>query len=239
MEILFFFFAFISEILGTIAGFGSSTIFLPLASFILDFKTVLVLVAFHHLFGNLGRIAFFKYGIEKNLILRFGLPSILLTILGAFLAKYLPQEILKAILGIFLAIYSTISLFKKDLQVKPTTANNIIGGGVSGFFAGLVGTGGALRAAFLTSFNLPKEKYIATAAIIAIAVDITRIPIYLTDDFLNNKFYWYLPALFVIAISGSFIGKKIVTKIPQEKFKKLVLVAILMISVKFIYDFIF
>lgn len=239
MEILFFIFAFISEAIGTMVGFGSSTIFLPLASFIFDFKTVLVLVAFHHLFGNLGRIAFFKYGIEKSLILKFGLPSILFTILGAFLAKYLPQEILRAILGLFLALYSATSFFKETLQFKPTTTNSILGGGISGFFAGLVGTGGALRAAFLTAFNLPKEKYIATAAIIAIAVDITRIPIYLTDNFLNKQLYWYLPILLIIAIAGSFIGKKIVTKIPQEKFRKIVLIAIFLISIKFIYDFIF
>lgn len=238
MDLIFFFFALISEVIGTMVGFGSSTIFLPLASFVFDFKIVLVLVAFHHLFGNLGRMAFFKYGIDKNLIIKFGLPSILFTIIGAFLAKNLPQETLKAILGIFLALYSVISLLKKDLQANPTTTNNIIGGGISGFFAGLVGTGGALRAAFLTSFDLPKEKYIATAAIVAIAVDATRIPIYLIDGSFSGRFYWYLPILFIIAVSGSFIGEKIVNKIPQEKFKKLVLLAIFLVSIKFIYEFI-
>jgi hypothetical protein len=44
----------------TIAGFGSSTIFLPLALFFVDFQTALILVAISHLFGNLGRINFFK-----------------------------------------------------------------------------------------------------------------------------------------------------------------------------------
>ena len=38
-EILFFISAFISEIIGTAAGFGSSTIFLPIALFFVDFKT--------------------------------------------------------------------------------------------------------------------------------------------------------------------------------------------------------
>lgn len=45
MVILFFLSAFVSEIIGTIAGFGSSTVFLPLALIFFDFKTALVLVA--------------------------------------------------------------------------------------------------------------------------------------------------------------------------------------------------
>jgi hypothetical protein len=40
--------------IGTMAGFGSSTIFLPLALFFVDFKTAIVLVAIFHLFGNIG-----------------------------------------------------------------------------------------------------------------------------------------------------------------------------------------
>ena len=59
-EILFFLSAFVAEIIGTMAGFGSSTIFLPLALFFVDFKTAIVLVAIFHLFGNIGRISFFR-----------------------------------------------------------------------------------------------------------------------------------------------------------------------------------
>jgi uncharacterized protein len=52
VEILFFISAFIAEIIGTIAGFGSSTIFLPLSLLFVDFKTAIILVAIFHLFGN-------------------------------------------------------------------------------------------------------------------------------------------------------------------------------------------
>jgi hypothetical protein len=45
-----------AELIGTMAGFGSSTIFLPVALFFVDFKTAIVLVAIFHLLGNTGRI---------------------------------------------------------------------------------------------------------------------------------------------------------------------------------------
>ena len=57
-----------SEVIGTMAGFGSSTIYLPLASYFVDFRTALVLVAIFHLFGNVGRITFFRHGLDNRKI---------------------------------------------------------------------------------------------------------------------------------------------------------------------------
>jgi uncharacterized membrane protein YfcA len=75
-EILFFISAFISEIIGTAAGFGSTTIFLPIALFFVDFKTALVLVAVFHVFGNLGRINSLRHGLDRKIIITFGIPSV-------------------------------------------------------------------------------------------------------------------------------------------------------------------
>ena len=115
VEILFFISAFIAEIIGTIAGFGSSTIFLPLSLLFVDFKTAIILVAIFHLFGNLARITFFRQGFDKKIILQFGVPSVLLSLLGAFLIGVLPQPILKLILGIFLSVTSISFLAKPRL----------------------------------------------------------------------------------------------------------------------------
>ncbi|WP_414468830.1 sulfite exporter TauE/SafE family protein [Methanobacterium sp. ACI-7] len=232
--ILFLIMVLIAEITGTIAGFGSSTILLPLSLLIFDFKTALVLVAFAHVFGNLGRVTFFKHGLDKRIILLFGIPSIILTFLGAYLVSYIPQNISILILGIFLLIFSILSLKKPDLSFKPSNSTAIIGGGLSGFFAGLIGTGGVIRGTFLTSFSLEKSHYIAVAAAIALAVDLTRIPVYLTNGFLRSEFYFLLPLILLTALTGSYIGKKIVNEIPQDLFRKIVLIAIALVSLSFI-----
>lgn len=223
--------------MGTVAGFGSSTIFLPLALLFLDFRTALVLVALFHIFGNISRVSFFRHGLDKHILVIFGIPSVILTLIGALLVTYIPQDMLKAILGVFLVLYSFVSLWKEDLKIKTSIPNSIIGGGLSGFLAGLIGTGGALRGAFLTAFGLTKEKYIATAAAIALAVDATRIPVYFAEEFLKSQYYWYIPILFVIALVGSFTGKQIIKKVSQKTFRKAVLIAILLVGVKFVYDF--
>jgi len=236
MDVLFFILAFLAEVIGTVVGFGSSTLLMPLALFFFDFKSALVLVAVFHLFGNIGRIIFFSHWLDKRLLLVFGLPSVALAVIGALLVNYTPQEVLKLILGLFLLSFSFISLLMPSLSIKQSVENSLLGGGLSGFLAGLIGTGGALRGAFLTSFKLKKDVYIATAAGIAFAVDLTRIPIYVGSGFLNSGLYWSLPLLFIIAIIGSYVGKLLVDKLPQDSFRRVVLAAIGLVALKFIYD---
>lgn len=235
-ELLFFLLAFLSEVIGSMIGFGSSTIFLPLALFFVDFKTALVLVAFVHIFGNIGRVTFFRHGINKKLVILFGVPSVIFTIIGAYLVNYVSSEILKFVLGVFILIFSIASLLRPNLRFSPTKTNAIAGGGLSGFFAGLIGTGGALRGAFLNAFGLDKNIYIATAAVIALAVDATRIPIYFAGGFLAVNYYYYIPILFIFSMLGSYVGKKLVSKISQKTFRKLVFVALIIVSIKFIAD---
>ncbi len=209
---------------------------MPIALLFVDFRTALILVAISHASGSIGRITFFRQGFNKRLFLLFGLPSVLFTLLGALLVNYISQSILKSVLGIFLVSYSAWSLLKQDLSLSPSTKNSVIGGGLSGFFAGLIGTGGVLRGAFYTAFNLEKSVYLATAAAVSLSVDVTRIPVYATSGFLSAQYYYYIPILFSLAILGSFTGRRIMQRIPQKVFRKLIFVAIMLLSIKLIYD---
>jgi uncharacterized membrane protein YfcA len=232
---IFFIVAFLSIVIGTVAGFGTSTIFLPVALIFVDFKTALVLVAITHLSANMGATTFFRHGLDRRLILLFGVPSIFITIIGAYMVTYVSQNILIIILGISLLIFSISFLIKPNFKVPKSDTNTVIGGALSGFLQGLLGIGGPLRGAFLISYDLDKFKYIATLAAIAVIIDLTRIPIYLSNNLLEPQYYIYIPILIVLGVIGSYIGKKIVVFIPQDVFKKVVLVAIGLASLFLIF----
>jgi len=235
-DIIFIIVGFFSEIVGTMAGFGSSTVYLPIASYFLDFRTALVLVAIFHFFGNISRITFFRHGLDKNVLLLFGIPSFVLSLFGAILVGNASQTLLKFLLGVFLIVISATLLLRPKVALPASAKSFIVGGGISGFIVGLIGTGGALRALFLTGLKMEKEKYIATAAVIALGTDATRIPSYLSAGFLSVEYYYLIPILFATAILGSYVGRRIVTRTDQDKFKKLVLIAIILASIKFIVD---
>ena len=235
-DIIFLISSLGAVIIGTVAGFGSSTVLLPIALFFVDFKTAIILVAILHISGNISKITIFKQGLNWKILAIFGIPSILLAILGANLIDLIPQDIMKLILGIFLIVFSATTLVKPSMKIPVSKKNLVAGGSISGFLAGLIGTGGALRASFLTGLNLEKFTYIATAASIALVTDATRIPVYISQGFLEEEFYWYIPILIGIAVSGSYIGKKIVARIDNTIFRKIVSIAIILASIKFVID---
>lgn len=236
MEHFFFFaIAFIAAVVGVIAGFGTATILTPFSSLVIDIKVAIVLVAFFHLFRNIYTILIFKK-INWGIFLKFGIPSIGASFLGAKLIATLDTEIVKVLFGLFLVTFVIYSLTKRVIQLKPVNFVAFGGGLSSGFLAGLIGTGGAIRSLFLNAFALPKEVYIATSAMIAIVIDLTRIPVYFTGGIILDKMYlYYIPALLLIAFFGVIIGKRIVKKIPTETFKKVVLTALLLIGLKLLF----
>lgn len=231
VSFLFLVLAVIAEIIGTIGGFGSSVFFVPLANFFFDFQTVLGLTALFHVFSNISKIALFKKGLDKKLLLSIGVPSVVFVIVGGLLTQFLDNTILEIVLAVFLIAFSLLFLIKKELVIKPTSKTTFIGGSLSGFTAGLLGTGGAIRGITMAAFNLEKNVFIATSAAIDFAIDFTRTFVYFFNGYIKKDILIYIPFLIVISWVGTYIGKYILQFIPQEKFKQIALGLILCIGI--------
>jgi len=231
VSLIFIFLALIAEIIGTVGGFGSSVFFVPLGNFYFDFQSVLGLTAIFHLSSNLSKIFLFKKGLDKKFLLTIGVPSVIFVILGGFLSNVFESFYLEIFLGVFLVGFSLLFLIKRSLTIAPNNKNAILGGAFSGFSAGLLGTGGAIRGLTMASFNLEKNVFIATSAFIDFMIDFSRTFVYYNNGYIHDHDLKYVPYLFLIGIIGSFIGKKILAYIPQNKFRRLSLFFILVIGV--------
>lgn len=230
VNVVFILLALLAEIVGTIGGFGSSVFFVPLGNFYFDFYSVLGLTALFHLSSNLSKIFLFKKGLDKRLLLSIGIPSVLFVIVGGLLSKTIQSGLLQLLLGIFLVGFSLFFLIRSKATIPPNTKNAVIGGSFSGFSAGLLGTGGAIRGLTMAAFNLEKSVFIATSAFIDFMIDFSRTFVYYSNGYIHQEDLKYVPYLFVIGVVGTYIGKKILVYIPQEKFRKLSLVLILLIG---------
>lgn len=228
--LFFIILSLLAEIIGTVGGFGSSVYFVPIASFFLNFEKVLGLTALFHLASNLSKILLFKKGIDVQLFLWLGLPSILFVIIGGMLTNYFDSSILTLILNVFLILFSLFLLWMKDYTIKPTKVNGVIGGMVSGFAAGLLGTGGAIRGLTMASYNLNIEKFVATSAIIDLGVDLSRTIVYFEKGYITPDLYQKAFILLLISIVGSYIGKLILTKFSQSHFRMVSVISVLLIG---------
>ena len=228
---IFIILSILAEILGTIGGFGSSVFFVPIANMFFDFQSVLGITALYHLSSNVTKIAFFKKGLDKRIVLYLGVPAIIFVSIGAFFSKYLDPKILTYILGVFLIILSLLFLIFKQLKTLPKTRNAIIGGSLSGLSAGLLGTGGAIRGITLAAFKMDKNKFIATSAVIDLGIDFSRSIVYYFNGYMRKEHLYLVPILLVVSVVGTWIGKLILNKMSQEQFRNLVLILILLIGI--------
>ena len=195
INFIFLLLALVAEIIGTIGGFGSSVFFVPLGNFYFDFYSVLGLTAIFHLSSNVSKIFLFKKGLDKKLLINIGVPSVVFVILGGVLSKHLNSTYLEIFLGVFLVAFSAFFLIRNKFSFSPNRKNAIVGGTLSGFSAGLLGTGGAIRGLTMAAFNLEKSVFIATSAVIDFAVDLSRTVVYYFNGYIIT---WILHHLHVL-----------------------------------------
>lgn len=230
---LFLIVSYLAAVVATIAGFGSSTLLIPVAIQFMDIKTAVFIVACFHFFNNVFKIRAFWGKADFRIFLLFGIPSIVFAFTGARLITVMPIDVIRVILAVFLIVFSIYSLVKPKFSLKKTETNAVLGGSFSGFLAGLIGMGGAIRSTFLVSFNLPKEIYVATSAMIAAVIDLTRIPTYLFTNVVQSNSYWILLLLLIpCAYAGVKTGKVLLNKVNQQTFQRVVTAAILLAGIK-------
>lgn len=228
---IFFLLALLAEIIGTVSGFGSSILFVPLASFFLNFKLVLGITAVFHVFSNLSKIFLFQKGIDKNIGLKLGIPAVIFVILGAFLTQVIPLKVIELSMNLIILGLTILLISGAGKKIKQSNFNLYTGGILSGFLAGLIGTGGAIRGITLAAFGLEKDVFIATSALIDLGVDFSRAVVYIMQGYFLKEHLILLPFLIVIAIVGSYLGKKILVYIPEKSFHYVVLGVIATISI--------
>ena len=219
--------------IGTMTGFGTSTVMVPIMLLFYPVPQTLFFVGIIHFFGNVWKMLLFRKGVRWRLILSFGIPGIAATYIGASLVFDIPAVVLSRILGSFLIIYVIYLFAKSSFNVKSSLIFGACGGALSGFLAGVFGIGGAVRGLFLTAFDLPKAVYIATAGSIALFIDATRLTTYFKNGArLPTLLLYGLPLFIPASFLGAAIARRIVDRIPQEHFRKIIAVFLLLVGIK-------
>ena len=219
------------------AGFGLATMLTPVVLFWLPPHEAIAVVAIIHGAHNAWKLKLLKSNIDYTAIKRYGWALILGAVIGAFLHSYIPSDPLLLLVGVALIILPILSVTERWTDFRLPESEDRIGGFGSGFFGGLTGHQGALRAMFLQKRLPDKVSYAATASLLALAVDLTRIPIYLAFEGRTIvDEYVLISALVLSAIVGVNLGKIWLTKWKQSKIRVGILIAIVASGLLYIVE---
>ena len=236
------------------SGFGLGTLLLPAFLLFLPVKTAVAATAIVHLANNILKVFLVWKHAVWSVVLKFGGPAILAAFGGAMLLDRLSEvpalatyylgegeysvELLKLVIAVLLIGFSAFELsgFLKSMKLNHRYLP--VGGLLSGFFGGLSGHQGALRAAFLIKAGLSRDQYIATGVMCSIAVDVTRIFIYGLTFFGKNistmqesGMLYVLFAGIGAAFAGTFTGSHLVKKVTMRNVRYIVSMGIILLAI--------
>ena len=237
--------AFLAAGLTMYSGFGLGTLMLPVFALFFPTEVAVVATALVHGANNVFKVSLLGRNADREVVLKFGLPAIAAAILGALAlgwvaqsdssmsvvvndktaAEITPVKLVVGLLMIGFALFELLPRFRNlafDRRYLP------LGGILSGFFGGLSGHQGALRAAFLAKAGLTTERFVGSNAVIGFMVDLTRISVYVAlftvaggepGDFGG----WPLVITGAIsAFCGIMLGKRFLKKVTMTSIQTLV-----------------
>ncbi len=216
------------------AGFGGALLLLPILTNLLGVKAAVPVLTIAQLWGNASRVWFGRAEIKWRPVIYFIITAIPFSIIGGLLFVDLPKQFILVGIGILLiaiVILRRLKITRFDFGDKGL----LLGGALTGFLSGLAGSAGPLGAAFFLGLDLPALSYIASEAVTAIAMHVTKTIVYQKYALVGIQELGYGMLLGIGMILGSWTGKKIIEKLSREKFILLVEVLLVISAIQLMF----
>ena len=186
--------AFAASALTLFAGFGLGTLLLPVFALFFPVEVAVAATAVVHGLNSLFKVLLVGRHADRGIVLRFGLPAVVAAFAGAALLATLasrpPVRLawpwgtkdvppVQIGMGLLILVFAIVELVPDRLVALRLPARWLpLGGLLSGFFGGLSGHQGALRAVFLRRAGLAPREFAGTQAVLALMVDTSRLLVY-------------------------------------------------------------
>lgn len=215
-----------------LSGFGIGSLLTPALAVSVGTKLAVAAIAVPHVAATALRLWMLRSAIDRQVLLRFGLPSAVGGLAGAVIQAFLTSPTLSAVLGLLLVFAGISELTGLASRLQFPGRGAVLAGALSGLFGGLVGNQGGIRSAALLRFGLSRETLVATATAVALLVDAARVPVYVVASGGQLLEMWPLiGALTAAVVIGTLVGAPILRRIPEPLFRRLLAVLLIVLGV--------
>ena len=229
--------SFASWLISTIAGGGTPLIMIPLIGFFLGSTAIAPVITTVMLCGHPQRLWLYWRYVDWKLMGWYLPGAIVGAVLGAIAYTQIQLEWLPILLAVFL-IVSTISYNWSQDSVKPAFTVYpwyfLPSGFVFAFLSGIIGSTGPLLNPLYINYGLVKEDLIGTKSAHLLVIHIVKIITYGIYGALNPTYLGYGLLMGLAAFPGNWLGRKILTRISEQNFQKL-LVRFVVLTSLFIF----
>lgn len=204
--------------LAGVTGFGGAAVLLPVLIVVVGVRAAIPVLTVAQLIGNGSRVWFNRGEVNWRVVAWFALGGVPFALLGGYLFATAPLAALTRLLGAFL-ILVVVWRHRRPKQPKPFPLPVFAGiGAGSSFLSALLGSVGPIMAPFFLAFGLVKGAYIGTEAMSTVVMHVTKLVAYRQTSILTRSDVLIGLALGPIMILGSYLGKRILDRLPERVF---------------------
>ncbi len=223
-------------------GVGLPMVTVPLLASFLPLAEAVALMYIPVLLTNLWQA--YQGGYYRQAFKRFWPMMFFLvggTWLGAMTLVMVDAEILILMLGIIVVIFTVLNLVQTDFRIpqRHELWLSLLTGLISGYFCGIALHAGPAMIVFLVALHLPKDEFIGSIALAYMTVLIPVGFFYGIYGVLSAELVPMALAATVLVFSGLAVGQWLRLKVDQERFRKGLLVLLLLIGLNLIREAVF
>ena len=210
--------ALVASTLAAVTGFGGAAILLPALVAVFGVREAVPVLTVAQLIGNGSRVWFNRGELVWRVVGWFAIGAVPLALLGGYLFAKAPLSGLTRLIGAFLLLV-VVWRHLRPRRKGPFPAAAFAGIGAGGsFLSALVGSVGPIMAPFFLAYGLAKGAYIGTEALSTVVMHVTKLVAYGQTGVLTWSGMAIGLALGPIMVFGSFLGKRIVDRLPEKVF---------------------
>ncbi len=214
--------ALVAGTIGGVVGFGSAVLLLPVCTWAFGAAATVPMLTIAALIGNLSRAAFSWRETDWPAVGHFVLGAVPAAAVGALLFVELDAELVRRLLGVFLLLMIPARRWAARQKLVIRRWQLVPVGAAMGLLSGIVGTVGPVNAPFFLAHGLVKGAYLATEALGAAAVHVTKSVVYGRFAALDPETLGRGVLIGVALMGGAWLGKRIVLRLETEAFIRVV-----------------
>jgi uncharacterized membrane protein YfcA len=226
--------ALFAATLAAVTGFGGAAVLLPVLVAAFGIRAAIPILTVAQLIGNASRVWFNRGEVEWHVVGWFALGGVPLALAGGYLFATAPLPALTRMLGAFLLLI-VVWRHVRPRQPRRFPAPVFAGiGAGSSFLSALLGSVGPIMAPFFLAYGLTRGAYIGTEACSTVVMHVVKLVAYRETAVLSGPDVISGLILGPIMILGSFLGKRIVDRIPEKVFVIIIEIVLIVAGLDFL-----
>jgi uncharacterized membrane protein YfcA len=216
-------------------GIGGVVLLIPMLSTTFPPAQAIALSAPVMLVNNLGKSVIYRRDLDVRAL--FYVSA--LSLPCAFLSALWTASVDERVLLLAVAALVVITLVVERVRERPFAMSSralLAWGVVTGTISGLCGAAGPPTAIGLRSYGLQKGAFVATVSVFAVLLQFAKLPAYVATDVLPLRLWPLALLLSVLGIVAVLTGPRLLSRVPERRFRDVVDGILLVSAVWLIVD---